>query len=595
VILAALLFLYILAFESRDTHSAARPQEASLLPLLEPSKVTQVEIVRSNSTIRAELLKDQWQLTSPPYPAQVTAIDSFLQALAGLTRATQIPVDKAVSQAGGLAQFGLNPPQTTILLQQGTNSSRLFVGSKTLVGDQIYVRPDGDPSLYTTSLSLLQYLPASVDQWRHSKLVHLENLSFDRIAITAGSRPLRFELDRTNHAWRMIEPMATRADLGRVEDVIQKLRGAPVSRFVTDDAKANLEPYGLQPPEAELILSLGTNPVFRVQFGRSPANDPTQVFARRLSHTNVVLVSRELVESITRPFDFFRDRTLLSFPAAACRRIEVHADQPFVLEWQTNAEWQIVAPFRAPADRQLMQLFLESLSKLEIIRFERDADSDFAPYGLVPPRRRYVLQAASTNSPAGTHQVLAQVDFGISPTNEFDKVFCRRPDESSVYVVRQYDMFELPAAAFSLRDRRIWEFASSNFQHLTIGRRGQVRELTRDPVSRLWFKDDQVEHAAIEETLHRLGELQADSWVARGREQVALFRLDGSDYRLTLDLNENGRSRQLTLALRVGAGGRPYAAVVLDEEKEPVVFHFPVALYALVAKYLNVPTAESEL
>jgi len=238
-----------------------------------------------------------------------------------------------------------------------------------------------------------------------------------------------------------------------------------------------------------------------------------------------------------------------------------------------------------------MQIFLENLARLEVIGVEKEVVTDFAPYGLVKPLRQYALKTTVTNSLGVTNQLLVQVDFGTRPTNEFDKVYCRRSDENSVYVVAVPD---LSRAAFALRDRRIWNFASSNVMSITISQHGQKRELPRDPVSKAWFRQDQVASAAVEETVHRLGELQADSWVARGPAQAKLLKTDGSEYQLILDVNLGGGTpTKLLLNLRLGSSGQPYGAVLL-EEHQLIVFKFPPALYGMILQNLSIPVVNAE-
>jgi hypothetical protein len=94
--------------------------------------------------------------------------------------------------------------------------------------------------------------------------------------------------------------------------------------------------------------------------------------------------------------------------------------------------------------------------------------------------------------------------------------------------------------------------------------------------------------------LHRLGQLQAENWISRGTDQAKVLKTDGSEYQLTLALSENGTIRKLVLNLRLGLRGQPYASVNLDQG-EPVVFLFPVSLYAMVLQYLSIPSQAAEL
>jgi hypothetical protein len=591
--LALVLGAYVYFVELPAAESEARVQAKSkLLPSFDAAKGTIVEITRSNQVIRAELRNAQWQMVNPPYPAQPTAIESFLALLQNLDRESEIPAQEIISESGGLSPFGLDPPLAVIRVQAGTNLVQLRVGAKTLLGDRVYVQPVGASNIYLTSASLLQHLPTTSTQWRNPLLVLNRSLVFDQIVI-AGATALKLERDSSSQLWRLVDPIKSRADFARVEYLIQQLRSTRVNRFVSDDANEDLERYGLQTPEAELTLASGSNVVLRIQFGKSPTNDPAQVYARRLNQTNVVLVSRELVDLVEKPYTEFQDRALLSFRPALVQRIEARADETFALQRQGTNDWQIVEPFQAPADRQLMQLFLDDLSRLEIIRFEKDVVTDFAPYGLVKPSRQYVLKTTVTNAVGLTNQTLVQVDFGSQPTNEFDKVFCRRTDESSVYITSFGDMGRLERAAYALRDRRLWTFDPASVVAINVTQRGQKRApFNRDPLTKAWVKNDAIVNAALEEIVHRLSEMQVEDWVAQGLDQAKQLKADGSELELVLDLAEPGKTRKpLNLNLRLG---KPYGSTVL-EQNQLVVFRMPVSLYGYILQYLTIPTPSSEL
>jgi hypothetical protein len=597
--LAAGLLAYIYFFELRQPESGEGSGRAAKLILsFEPAKITAVEVARSNKVVRAELNKDEWQLTSPPYPAQSTGIEALLNALASLSARDEITAQEIISRAGGLSPFGLDPPWATISLQAATNQVQIRVGSKTFLQDRVYVQPAGAPGIFMADASFLQYLPHSANQWRYPLLIDARNLLFDRIGITTGARSFKLEHDGTNQTWRLIEPMQTRADFGRVQYLLQQLANARVNQFVTDDPREEVERFGLLTPEAEVTLALGTNPVYQVQFGKSPSNDLTQVYARILSHTNVVLVARELADLVEQHYTEFRDRTLISFRPAIVDTIEVHADEFFAVQRHGTNDWRLVKPFQALADRELMELFLNALAKLEIVSYEKDAVADFAPYGLATPKRQYILKKAATDG-GQTNVTLVQAEFGSSPTNEvgaaeLDKVFGRRTDENSVYVVRAGDVLALPGAAFMLRDRHLWHFDSSNVVSVTILQRGERRLLARDRTTRSWVKDP-IANAPIEETLHRLGELQADVWWRKGEEYAKFYGTSPSKYQLEIEVKEGGTTQQFKLAFgKLASSGQPYASVTL-EQGEPVIFKFPVQVYEWVAKYLSIPSTDSNL
>jgi len=142
-----------------------------------------------------------------------------------------------------------------------------------------------------------------------------------------------------------------------------------------------------------------------------------------------------------------------------------------------------------------------------------------------------------------------------------------------------------------LRDRRLWTVDPRTVVSLSVTQRGQKRALTRDPVSKAWLKNDSIVNAAVEEIVHRLGELQVEDWVARGLDQAKLLKADGSEFELVLELIEAGQSRKRILNLRLG---KPYGSTVL-EQNQLVVFRFPISLYGYILQYLTIPTPNAEL
>jgi hypothetical protein len=590
IVLAAGLFAYIVFFERRSLDSAERAEQAAqIFPDFDPTQITSIEIHRTtNLLLRAERADEQWRLAHPLYPAEPVRIENFLRAVEFLKAYSHISRQELSSYTNARASFGLDPPQATVTLRTRTNGISFLVGIKTITGEHLYLQRIGDTRVGVTDARFLAFLPASAEEWRNPLLLQSERLAFDRLTVTNGPSVFEVRRDATNQLWRMEKPLSARADRNGINLLIQQLRDTRVSQFVTDDPKADLDKYGLQPPAMELALALGTNPVFQLQFGNSPTNEPGQVFARRLSHSNIVLVPKTLVDRLRKPHEEFRDHTFLSFSTSAVDRIEVQLKdkQPFALALEAGRSWRIVAPTNAPADPVSVASFFENLARLEIIRFEADSVTDFSAYGLAPPVRQYTLKTTATNATGITNRILAQIDIGAMPTNSLDRVFARRADEASFVYSVSSGATQLPQAAYEMRSRRIWSFASSNVTSVTIAQNGRTNTLARD-ARRAW-SSDRVTHEAIEETLHLLGELEADSWANKGDEiGFRMFGFKENPYQIVLGLNTGGTAQ--TLSLSFGRpGSRVYAAVVL-EEGQPVIFRFPTSVFRFVEQNLNAP------
>ncbi|MCZ7635641.1 MAG: DUF4340 domain-containing protein [Verrucomicrobia bacterium] len=229
----------------------------------------------------------------------------------------------------------------------------------------------------------------------------------------------------------MTRPLPTRANSARLEFLVQDLGLLRVTSFVKDDPAADLAPYGLQPPQRELAFALGSQDVFTLQIGHSPPDQTNLVHVRLSGYGNVVLVPRPplapWLEVSRDTYHQFCDRRLMIFNLDQVDRFAAAADESFAVQRTTNRTWQIVEPYRAPADDLLMLETFAELASLEFLAFEREVATDFAAYGLAPPRRQYRLEQTRPRDEGPIHHVLAQVDFG-NPTGH--RYYARRSSKT---------------------------------------------------------------------------------------------------------------------------------------------------------------------
>ena len=288
-----------------------------------------------------------------------------------------------------------------------------------------------------------------------------------------------------------------------------------------------------------------------------------------------------------QPYKAFHDPRLLTFDLAAVNRIVVQAKERFSVDRGTNGQWQFgESSVPIPADTMLVGRFLTNLATLEIVDFIRDIPSqtELKDYQLEPPVSSYTLFASMTNA-AGlrTNMVLTQVDFG---TNQIDIIAARRRDETPIYATRYGDVLDLPRQSFELRSREIWSFVSSNIGAITSSFNGRSARVVRNPG--LGWSQDTVVNAELEETLFRLSQLQAVQWVARGDSKLKALGFTTVSFALQIEVAQGTQTATYQILFgRSTVKKNMYASVVMPGEKEPVIFEFPVALYADILRTLG--------
>lgn len=598
---AAALFGFIFFYQRHTHHPPAGP--VRMLPELKPEAVTSVLVRPSGPLqlqIRADRTNNTWQLTQPQsFPAQPEKVQKLLHFLARLVPAPYITAAELRNHTNADEEYGFATPQATLMIQQGAYTPRLRVGSLTSPGDQVFVQIEGDLGAYVVDSELLKYLPSSANDWRSTTLLELTNLVFDRIAVTnnakgdatrgglpASSSTFVLQREPTNRLWRMVWPLDARANHSRILEALQQLQQVRIRRFVSDDPQTDLEALGLAPAELELAFASRTNTLALLQFGRSPTNDFTKVFARRVGQTGVFTVDKAFLLEWCAFLNDFRDPYLLSATGPLESVELVRGPERSSVVRQPDGNWRIM-PGDLPADPLSTKGLLSSLTHLEIVKFVNDVANaaDLPEYGLTSPLSRFVLKSRCQDPAAGVTNILStELAFGTG-TNRLDWVFAKRSDESFVYAVSSNDFARLPTALWQLRDRALCHFAVEEVAGVTLKQADKRCQLIhKGPLSWGFAPGSQgiINDAAIEETIRGVVQSSALAWLAQGPAARAAYGFGDDDYHLLLEL-KNGASFDLEFGGEAPTGDR-YAQVNL--EGQPWILQFPWILYRDISAYL---------
>jgi hypothetical protein len=590
VVVAAGLFAFILFFQRYSRHLPSGPLK--VLPNLKAASVTSVQVRPAGQwQIRAQRTNGLWQLTEPiSYPAQAASVQDLLTALERLTPATYIARQELKNRPQADEEYGFGAPQATIILQQGDYFAHLLIGTRTAPGDQVFLQVVGDEGVHVVDAELLKYIPRNKNDWRDRRFCDLTAAAFDRLGVTNGGKMFELQRDGANDLWRIVTPgFQARANHARIQELLQGLQQVRIREFVSDEPAADLEPFGLQVPQFQLTFKQNTNTIASLQFGKSPTNDANQLYARRLSQNGVVTVARDLLAPWLVSVSEFRDPHLVAIadPAGpAIAAVEIRGHENFSLVRSNLDSWRVL-PQNFPADAALVKDLLASLGGMQIVQFVKDVvtEPDLPAYGLTSAGTQYILKSAATNSPAGTGYVpIASLTFG---TNQDDKIFVRRTDESSVYAVKLEDFQHLGSESWQFRDRQIWDFGETNVAGVTIRQQGKLRQILRKAQYQWALAPGSqgfVEPLSTEETVRGLCHLAAAGWLAHGQDHRAAFGFTNL-HEVTLEL-KNGEN----LSVEFGAlspSGFPFAGVTF--EGDFWIFDFPWKLCQDVLTYLKIP------
>lgn len=579
-VLAASLFAFIWLY---DKYLQPAPVVVeNLLPGLRATDLTRIQVnPAGQAEIVATRAKGGWLLQKPiVYPAQSAAVETLVGTLEKLVPATRLTAAE-LSGKNAETEYGFDNPQFTLLLENGSQRRQLLVGRLTAPGDQVFLRVVGTDGAFVTDAAWLSLIPHNGTNWRDTALVDPAG-ACDWIIVTNGAKVVEFRREPTNQLWRMIRPLQARADATRIAAALQQLRNGSVAQYVTDDPRADLTSYGLQPAELSVWLGRGTNLFSGIAAGKNPPEKPAQVFARREGWNAVVTTARENFSPWRAAVNDWRDPRLLTITAPVAE-IEVHGEQNYTLRQNGTNGWAVAGETYA-ADIESIQNFLKLLAGLRVSEYVKDVvtTQDLQGFGLTEPARQITLrsQAGSTNS------VLARLLFGATETN---RVLVKRGDEDFVYALKLEDLTRLPENGWEFRDRRVWHYSETNIAQVTLRQNGKTRVLVRTGAEKWSLGPNSqgiINPPAIEETFHRLGELAAAGWVGRAITAPEKYGLNPDNLSVTIEFT-SGEKLGLEFGAELGQGQTALAAVNFGSERW--VFVFPPTLYQFVTTYLTIP------
>ena len=179
-----------------------------------------------------------------------------------------------------------------------------------------------------------------------------------------------------------------------------------------------------------------------------------------------------------------------------------------------------------------------------------------------------------------TNRVIAQLLFGATTNNQ---TYVKRGDEEFVYALPQDRLGVLSLSGDYFRVRRIWSFSETNVAQVTLRQNGKTRQMIRTGTNEWSLAAGSQgiinNPPAVEETIHRLGELSASAWWGRKFNEAEDVGLTSNSLSVTIELKSGEKySVAFGKEVRVPSMNTSTAMAVVTLDGERWAFVFPPAL-----------------
>ena len=349
---------------------------------VDPGAVDAMAVTMPDGTrLALERQSGLWRIVAPfPSAADPAPVAQLLDMLT-LTPIDDMRTEEELHQLNeSLADFGLNPPRTTVSLMAAGVTNVVHFGAKTASGKEVYARVEDVKNVFTLSADTFAAVPTDVDAFRPRALLACPRDEITGFEFRVPDAAF-VKLVREGTTWRMTAPLAAAADANAVSTLADRLAAARVADFTLPSAAqppphgttpdgtlpaAALVPYGLSTDAAlSVTVRAMDGSVETILFGGAAGTN--RVWALVQNGTTVVSVDAAIAELCRAHEAAFRDTRVFSFKKdESLKSISLTADSlVYVLGRDTNGVWRIDAPVVAPADQTLAAALAEKILTLK--------------------------------------------------------------------------------------------------------------------------------------------------------------------------------------------------------------------------------------
>ncbi len=532
VVLAGCLLYVLLRSAGPDEPSDPFPTVGDVFspPL---GDVTDLTIAPNDGpSLRFRRSDDAWRIVEPiSAGADRWAVAGVVDQLTNLEYRREIAPDD--SDAPSPEITGIDEPRWTLTV--ATDDGRtvaLHVGNPVPLssGEQTYVQPADSKTVYVVDVDFADRLRRPLADYRAKDLFDVERDRITRVEIQAA-RPLT--LARTGDDWTLRDPVHAPAQAQAARKLVDALRLARVSEFVTDQPD-DLGDFGLAEPRLIARMHVAApRPQDPNGPASRPAGEPTvhalllgrvsrqSIYAKLADEPTVFQLPADLADKLQPQLADLRDMTVLPFDPNQVIRVTVRSDKGVAqarLDPNTR-QWRLTQPVAGSANDQRVRRLLDDLHALAAASW-RDEPTTLTPFGLDQPRATITLHLA------GSNETIALAVGAASPSGEM--TFIRRQAGASVAVVETESADKLLADPVAFVDPLLARMpAAGKAVALQLDRPDGTFHLHRDPNTGGWALAEPVAAPAdanpVNTILDDMESLRATRIIGVGPEAVQRF------------------------------------------------------------------------
>ena len=370
VALVLLVGLGILTYvaDFRGKEGADKAAAAKEKPLaIDRASLKAIRITNDHGEMRIEKEGDGWKLTAPiPAVADKDAVEGLLNSL------ETAHIERRIKDEGSRKDFGLDPPRATLQIETsaGGPGETLAVGDSNPIGGTRYALLPGTNEVAVVSGALGDIADKTLFALRDKSLLALDAWKMKRFTIERGRETIRME--KPDDGWIIRQPVETPADGPTITDLLSALQNLRATAIPSESpTEADLRRFGLQPPQARLVLfQEGWDVDKTVTFGKEqPGGGRT---ARTVGRDPVFVVPDDFWPKVTTRLFDLRRKDLLGVQQYRIESVTfARGGKPAsTLARRKDQTWSLTGEATGSVKSETADAFLRAVSDLKALSFD---------------------------------------------------------------------------------------------------------------------------------------------------------------------------------------------------------------------------------
>ncbi len=345
----------------------------------------------------------------------------------------------------------------------------------------------------------------------------------------------------TPGGWRLVAPLAARADSAAVEELIEGLVGLEASRTLEGVDAASV---GLDRPRATVELETASGKTRLLVGSGVPASG--DMIVARDGEGDPIVVSASVWSDLERDATAWRSRDVFPGSRNEIERLRLTGGALDVVLARREGRFWLESPLADRADEDLVSTLLSKIESMQVDRFVDTREHPPGELGLEPPAAVLEVQKADGDS--------FRLELGDPVADEADELYCRA--EGQVFVVERPlgDALERSPAEWQ---SQTWS-AFEAYQIDSLVAESADGEVSFERAGSDWKRGGEtVPYNAMNDLLYAISGAAAERLLSPA--EAAGLGIDGDEPLLTLRLTSGEEAETLELFAAV-EGGRPGAA-----------------------------------